>query len=79
MRDVWYWVTAVWLGVCLCGALAAAKLGFAEHDFLLLAVASAASICLVGLIAGPAASGFLRRRSTSAAAVTDRRRERGGG
>jgi hypothetical protein len=75
MSDLWYWVTAVWLGACLCGALTAAKIGFVEHDVLLVAVSSAASVCLVWLIGGPAASGILRRRAEAEprAAVEQRR------
>lgn len=62
-------VTAVWLGACLCGALAEAKIGFVDHDILLFAVSSAASLCLVWLIGRPAASWIWRRRRTAAARV----------
>ena len=77
MSDLWDWVTAVWLGACACGALAAAKVGFVQHDLLLLAVSTAAAICLAWLIGGHAASRVWRRLPAAAGLVADGNRDGG--
>jgi hypothetical protein len=71
MSDLWEWVTAVWLGACLVGALVAAKIGFAQHDLMLLGLSCAACVGLAWLVGGPAASWLWRRPPLAAGPVGD--------